>query len=96
VLDRIGPGGGRATTTVSDLIEEYLEMHQAAAVTIAKLRWLLGKATATLGDKRLADPQGLSRSEVSLHLLMHLGPASTSEDNRHALRMHTRSDRRHL
>jgi hypothetical protein len=55
VLDRIGPGGGRATTTLSDLVEEYLEMHQAAPVTIAKLRWLLGKATAGLGEKRLAD-----------------------------------------
>ena len=55
VLDRIGPGGGRATTTLSDLVEEYLEMHHAAPVTIAKLRWLLGKATPTLGDKRLAD-----------------------------------------
>jgi hypothetical protein len=55
VLDRIGPGGGRATTTLSDLVEEYLEMHQAAPVTIAKLRWLLGKATPTLGDTRLAD-----------------------------------------
>jgi integrase len=55
VLDRLGPGGGRATTTLSDLVVEYLEMHQAAPVTIAKLRWLLGKATRTLGDKRLAD-----------------------------------------
>lgn len=55
VLDRIGPGGGRATTTLGDLVEEYLGMHQAAPVTIAKLRWLLGKATSTLGDKRLAD-----------------------------------------
>jgi integrase len=55
VLDRIGPGGGRATTMLSDLVKEYLEMHEAAPVTIAKLRWLLGKATPTLGDKRLAD-----------------------------------------
>ena len=55
VLDRIGPGGDRATTTLSDLVQEYLEMHQAAPVTIAKLRWLLGKATPTLGDKRLAE-----------------------------------------
>ena len=30
-------------------------MHQAAPVTIAKLRWLLSKATAVLGEKRLAD-----------------------------------------
>jgi integrase len=55
VLDRIGPGGGAATMTLSDLVDEYLRIHQAAPVTIAKLRWLLGKATATLGDTRLAE-----------------------------------------
>ena len=55
VLDRIGPGGGRATITLAEFVNEYLEMHQAAPVTIAKLRWLLGKATAVLGEKRLAD-----------------------------------------
>jgi len=30
-------------------------MHQAAPITIAKLRWLLGKATTEFGEKRLAD-----------------------------------------
>jgi hypothetical protein len=55
VLDRLGPGGGRATITLAEFVNEYLEMHQAAPVTIAKLRWLLGKATAELGEKRLAD-----------------------------------------
>ena len=55
VLDRLGPGGGRATITLAEFVDEYLEMHQAAPVTIAKLRWLLGKATAELGEKRLAD-----------------------------------------
>jgi integrase len=55
VLDRLGPGGGRATITLAGFVDEYLEMHQAAPVTIAKLRWLLGKATAELGEKRLAD-----------------------------------------
>jgi hypothetical protein len=30
-------------------------MHQGEPVTIAKLRWLLGKATAVLGPVRLAD-----------------------------------------
>src|SRR5207244_4977752 len=43
------------------LVEEYLELHQAEPVTIAKLRWLLGKATSTLGEKRLA---GLSPKDV--------------------------------
>ena len=55
VLDRLGPGGGRATITLAEFVDEYLEMHQAAPVTISKLRWLLGKATAELGEKRLAD-----------------------------------------
>jgi integrase len=32
-----------------------LELHQAEPVTIGKLRWLLGKATSALGEKRIAD-----------------------------------------
>jgi integrase len=55
VLDRLGPGGGGATITLAEFVDEYLEMHQAAPVTVAKLRWLLGKATAVLGEERLAD-----------------------------------------
>jgi hypothetical protein len=55
VLDRRGPGGGRVTITLAEFVDEYLEMHQAAPVTIAKLRWLLAKATAELGEKRLAE-----------------------------------------
>jgi integrase len=51
----LGPGGGRATITLGEFVDEYLEMHQAEPVTIAKLRWLLSKATAVLGEKRLAD-----------------------------------------
>src|SRR6266487_6083029 len=55
VLDRLGPGGGAATITLGELVEEYLEMHQAEQVTIAKLRRLLGKATATLREVPLAE-----------------------------------------
>lgn len=55
VLDRLGPGGGRATITLAELVDEYLGMHDAAPVTVAKLRWLLGKATTALGSRRLAD-----------------------------------------
>ncbi len=55
VLARLGPGGRAATMTLGELVDEYLEMHQAERVTIAKLRWLLGKATATLGEVRLAE-----------------------------------------
>jgi hypothetical protein len=44
------PGVRAATITLAELIDEYLAMRQAEPVTIAKLRWLRGKATATLGD----------------------------------------------
>jgi integrase len=54
-LARLGPSGRAATITLAEWIEEYLETHTGERVTIAKLRWLLGKATATLGDVRLAD-----------------------------------------
>jgi hypothetical protein len=55
VLARLGPGGRAATMTLGELVDEYLEMHQAEPVTIAKLGWLLGKATAALGQIRLAE-----------------------------------------
>src|SRR6266487_1967532 len=55
VLARLGPGGRAATMTLGELVNEYLEMHQAEPVTIAKLRWLLGKATGVLGEVRLAE-----------------------------------------
>jgi integrase len=55
VIERLGPVGRAATITLGELVDEYLETHQAEPVTIAKLRWLLGKATATLGEVRLAE-----------------------------------------
>jgi integrase len=55
VLERLGPNGRAATMTLSELVDEYLEMHQAEPVTICKLRWLLGKAIAAFGETRLAD-----------------------------------------
>jgi hypothetical protein len=44
-LDRLRPG---AEMTLSELVTEYLEVHQAAPATIEKLRWLLAKATARI------------------------------------------------
>src|SRR5438105_858191 len=55
VVERLGPAGRGASMTLAELVEEYLEMHQAEPVTIAKLHWLLGKATAVLGELRLAE-----------------------------------------
>jgi integrase len=54
-LDRLRPGGRAATLTLADLVEEHLEVHQAEPTTIAKLLWLLAKATRVLGEVRVVD-----------------------------------------
>jgi integrase len=54
-LARLGPGGRAAALTLGEWVEEYLEAHQGERVTVAKLRWLLGKATAELGAVRLIE-----------------------------------------
>ena len=53
-LARLLPGGRADTLLLGEWVEEYLDGHQGERVTIAKLRWLLGKATAELGEVRLA------------------------------------------
>jgi hypothetical protein len=54
-LARLVPGRRAATLTLGEWVEEYLEAHQGERVTVAKLRWLLGKATVELGGVRLAE-----------------------------------------
>jgi integrase len=54
-LARLVPGGRSATLTLGEWVEEYLDTHQGERVTVAKLRWLLGKATAELGEVRLTE-----------------------------------------
>jgi integrase len=51
-LARLRPG---REITVTELVEEYLKIHQAAPSTIEKLRWLLSKSTAVFGDQLIAD-----------------------------------------
>jgi integrase len=53
-LARLVPGRP-GTLTLGEWVAEYLDTHQGERVTIAKLRWLLGKATAALGEVRLAE-----------------------------------------
>ena len=62
-LSRLAPGRRAATITLAEWVEEYLETHTGERVTIAKLRWLLGKATAAFGEVRLADlsPEAICR-----------------------------------
>ena len=54
-LARVGPDRRAATITLTEWVEEYLQTHTGERVTIAKLRWLLGKATAALGEVPLAE-----------------------------------------
>src|SRR6266540_7408848 len=54
-LARLLPGRRAATLTLGEWVAEYLGAHQGERVTVAKLRWLLGKATAELGEVRLVD-----------------------------------------
>jgi hypothetical protein len=61
-LARLLPGGRSVTMTLGEWVEEYLDTHPGERVTVAKLRWLLGKATAELGEVRYVRMQtdGLS------------------------------------
>jgi hypothetical protein len=43
-LARLLPDRRAAALTLGEWVEEYLEAHQGERVTVAKLRWLLGKA----------------------------------------------------
>ena len=52
---RLLPGRRAAALTLRDWVEEYLETHAGERVTVAKLRWLLGKTTAELGEVRLVE-----------------------------------------
>jgi hypothetical protein len=61
-LARLLPGRRAAALTLGEWVEEYLDAHQGERVTVAKLRWPLGKATASLGDVRLVE---LSPEQVS-------------------------------
>jgi hypothetical protein len=54
-LARLRPSRRAATLTLRELVEEYLEVHEAEPTTIAKLRRLLTKATCVLGEVRLVD-----------------------------------------
>jgi hypothetical protein len=41
--------------TLSELVDTYLAQHDVQPVTIEKLRWLLSKAIAVFGDRRIGE-----------------------------------------
>ena len=55
-LARQHRGNGRvAQITLSELVEEYLVQHEAEPRPIAKLHWLLAKATGAFGERRVVE-----------------------------------------
>ena len=84
VLARLGPGGWAATMTLTELVDEYLEVHQAEPVTIAKLRWLLGKAPLRhLGDLRHTYATFALRAGVSVFAVPRFMGSSIAMIDRH-------------
>jgi len=43
------------SVTLAEFVEEYLGQHDGEPETIEKLRWLLAKAVAAFGDRRLGE-----------------------------------------
>jgi integrase len=55
-LEKLRRAGGTARVlTLAELVEQYLAQHEAAPVTLEKLRWLLVKAVAAFGDRSLGE-----------------------------------------
>jgi integrase len=55
-LEKLRRAGGTARVlTLAELVEQYLAQHEAAPVTLGKLRWLLVKAVAAFGDRSLGE-----------------------------------------
>jgi hypothetical protein len=55
-LSACGARNGTASTlTLATLVNEYLARHDAQPETVEKLRWLLAKAVAEFGERRLGE-----------------------------------------
>ena len=58
-LEKLRRKNGTARAlTLAELVEQYLVQHDAAPVTVEKLRWLLGKAVAEFGHRSLGELRG--------------------------------------
>src|SRR5690242_5637744 len=56
-LERVRRAARRPTRqlTLAELVDEYLAQHDVSAGTTDKLRWLLAKAVAAFGERRLGE-----------------------------------------
>jgi hypothetical protein len=56
--------------TLAELVETYLAQHDVQPVTISKPRWLLGKAIAVFGDRRVGE---LTAQEIAGRMTLSPG-----------------------
>jgi Phage integrase family len=54
--------------TLAELVDVYLAQHDVQPVTIEKLRWLLSKATAAFGDRRIGELTSQEIAEWRMNL----------------------------
>ena len=54
--------------TFSELVDVYLAQHDVQPVTIEKLRWLLSKATAVFGERRIGELTAQEIAEWRMNL----------------------------
>ena len=74
-LERLRRASGTASTlTLATIVKEYLAQHDAQPETMEKLRWLLGKAVAEFGERRL----GELRSQEIAAWRMTISPGTVS------------------
>jgi hypothetical protein len=66
--------------TLSELVGTYLDQHDVQPVTIAKLRYLLSKATAVFGDRAIGE---LTSQEIAAWR-MTLSPGYRFEATQHS------------
>jgi len=71
--------------TLTELVETYLAQHDVQPVTIEKLRYLLSKATAVFGDRKIGE---LTSQEIA-EWRMRLSPGTASSQRRRSGRCST-------
>jgi hypothetical protein len=71
--------------TLSELVETYLDQHDVQPVTIEKLRYLLSKATAVFGERKIGE---LTSQEIAAWR-MDLSPATASKQPRRSAKFFT-------
>jgi hypothetical protein len=78
--------------TFANLVEVYLAQHDVQPVTIEKLRWLLSKASAVFGDRRIGELTSQEIAEWRMNLSRGAAPQLAFRNSQSALRLYLAVD----